>query len=147
MTFKLPEPVAWRYASDYPRCIYYIAVTPIDGAEFLFTAEQMHAAYEQGRAGASGAAQDAKRLDFLQETSSSLYTCTHTERKACTDGLRRYEEVCVFDGWAVGMSSDAHSTVRAAIDEAVEAQQRGSSPIMAPPPASHVTNPSPPEVE
>lgn len=41
MTEKMPEPVAWRYASDWPRCVYYTAGTPADDAEFLYTADQM----------------------------------------------------------------------------------------------------------
>jgi len=71
--------------------------------------------------------EDKERLDWLESTRSSLYTCAHTEYRPVTDGSNRREGHCVFDGWACGsINNKEKPTVREAIDSALQSQVKGS---------------------
>ena len=132
VTFKLPEPpkpYIWLvsgyayYTEDKAKfaarmlCMNAGESLPVTPLYLSHFSDQVLAAYEQGKA---ENAKDAERLDFLQHTLSSLYTCTHTLRKPSTAGLDIFEETCVFDGRAVGMNGQEKLTVREAIDDAME---------------------------
>lgn len=60
--------------------------------------------------------EDTARLNHLQDTQSTLYICSHLERRPRTTIEGGHDTVTVFDGWCVNASGEEKPTVREAID-------------------------------
>jgi hypothetical protein len=86
----------------------------------------LHPSVEQARATLSAAllkvVQDAERLDYLQNTQQTAYTCTHQHKMVGTTIDRLVTTTLVFDGWAVGQEAEPVPTIREAIDAAMQEQ-------------------------
>jgi hypothetical protein len=84
--------------------------------------EQAREALAASRTPAPAApSEDTARLDFLESTRSTLFVCTHQERRPSTATFGGRHLELVFDGWCVNAIGEEKPTPREAIDAAIAA--------------------------